>query len=66
MPVEEPTEACKALLLVQLPPAGVELSVTVDPTQTDAVPVIGVGVGFTVTVTFPILLQPADVVPVIV
>ena len=38
------------LLLVQLPPAGVELSVTVRPTHTLLRPVIVVGLAFTVTV----------------
>ena len=44
------------LLLVQLPPAGVEFSVVVSPIHTAAVPVIFVGLGFTVTVV--VLIQP--------
>jgi len=64
IPEAEPTDACSGLLLVQVPPAGVELSVTVELTQTDEDPVIGVGSGFTVKVILLALLHPADVVPV--
>jgi hypothetical protein len=48
-PVEEPIEAIALLLLVHVPPAGVEFNVPVLPTQYANVPVIAVGGLLTVT-----------------
>ena len=48
-PVPEPTVAIPMLPLVHVPPAGVEFNVVVKPVQTVAVPVMAVGVVFTVT-----------------
>ena len=44
------------LLLVQVPPAGVEFNVVVKPTHTFVVPVIVVG--FELTVTGVVIMQP--------
>ena len=44
------------LLLVHVPPAGVEFNVVVSPIQTPVPPVIVVGLGFTVTTV--VLMQP--------
>ena len=65
MPVDEPTLALP-LLLLHVPPAGVEFNVVVAPTHTFSVPVIAVGFGFTVTgvvtvQTPPIVLVIVDV-----
>jgi hypothetical protein len=48
-PVDEPTVATPVLPLVQVPPDGDELSVVVDPVQTEAVPEIAPGAVATVT-----------------
>lgn len=48
-PVVLPTVATPVVPLVHVPVVGVELSVVVSPVQTDNVPVIDVGIGFTVT-----------------
>ena len=55
MPVDDPTVALP-LLLLHVPPAGVEFNVVVNPTQTFNVPVILVG--FELTVTIAMLIQP--------
>ena len=55
IPVDDPTVALP-LLLLHVPPAGVEFNVVVRPTQTFNVPVIAVGFGFTVTTA--VLIQP--------
>jgi len=47
---EADTVAIKVLLLVQVPPAGVEFKVVVRPIHTEAIPVIEVGVPLTVTI----------------
>jgi hypothetical protein len=52
----ELTVAAEVLLLNQVPPVGVELSVMVVPVQTDEGPAIGVGALLTVTVV--VMLQP--------
>ena len=52
------------LLLVQLPPAGVEFKVVVKPTHTLLSPVIVVGLGLTVTGV--VMIQPVLIVYVIV
>ena len=44
------------LLLLHVPPAGVEFKVVVDPTHTTNVPVIAVG--FILTVTGAVIKQP--------
>ena len=49
-PVREPTDACKGLVLLHMPPGVVELSATDEPTHTEPGPVIAAGNGFTVTV----------------
>ena len=49
IPVDDPMVALP-LLLVHVPPAGVEFNVVVRPTHTLATPVMVVGLGFTVTV----------------
>ena len=51
------------LLLVQVPPAGVEFKVVVKPIHTDGVPVKVVGFGLTVTMA--VLIQPVPSVYVI-
>ena len=48
-PVPLPT-VTKVLLALHTPPGVGSLSVTLDPTHTTAVPLIGSGKGFTVTV----------------
>ena len=50
LPVEEPTVAILVLLLLHVPPDGLELSVLQTPLHIDAVPVIAAGVALTVTV----------------
>ena len=50
-PVDELTVATAGLLLVQLPPATVELNVLVPATQIDCVPLSTPAVGEAVTVT---------------
>ena len=55
IPVDDPTVALP-LLLLHVPPAGVEFNVVVKPTQTLKTPVIAVGFGFTVTMA--VLIQP--------
>ena len=57
IPVVEPILALP-LLLVHVPPAGVEFSVLVAPTHTFKVPVIAVGLAFTVTIVGVALIQP--------
>ena len=47
IPVDDPTIALM-LLLVQVPPEGVEFKVVVNPTQTSGVPVIIDGLGLIV------------------
>jgi len=51
-------EPCAGLLLVHVPPAGVELSVVVSPTHTLVVPVIADGFGLTVIGV--VIRQPVD------
>ena len=53
------TVASVTLLLLQVPPAGVEPKVVVEPVQTFVVPVIAVGFAFTVTVA--VLMHPVAV-----
>ena len=65
MPEEEPTVAL-VLLLLQVPPAVASVSVIVAPSQTEELPEIDGGVGFTVTVTVVVFVQPILVRPVIV
>ena len=48
------------LLLLHVPPAGVEFKVVVKPTQTLVVPVIVVGFGFTVTTAVTDGVQPVE------
>ena len=55
MPVLEPMVALP-LLLLHVPPAGVEFKVVVVPAQIVVIPVIGVGV--ILTVTTAVLIQP--------
>jgi len=50
IPVVAPTVASAVLLLVQVPPPGVEFKVVVSPAQTVLVPVIAVGVRLTVSI----------------
>jgi hypothetical protein len=57
-PVDEPTVATAVAPLVQVPPDGEELSVVVEPVQTDAVPVIADGAVETVTAC--VTKQPPD------
>ena len=57
MPVEDPIVALP-LLLVHVPPAGVEFNVVVKPTHTFKLPVIVVGFGLTVTIVGVALIQP--------
>ena len=59
LPVTTPVDGSMLalpLLLVHVPPAGVELSVVVRPTHITGVPVIVVGFGLTVTIA--VLIQP--------
>ena len=56
VPVSEPTLAIAVLLLVQVPPPVVVLSVVDEPAQTDEAPVIGAGPAD--TVTFLVAVQP--------
>ena len=58
IPVVEPTVAWP-LLLLHAPPAGVELSVVVNPTQTFKVPVI---IGLGLTVTGVVIIHPVGIV----
>lgn len=53
MPEPEPTVATDVTVLLHAPPLVALLKEVVDPTQTDAVPVIGDGNGLTVTVVKP-------------
>jgi hypothetical protein len=46
---EASTVACAVLLLLHVPPAGVDASDVVSPIHTEGVPAIADGVGFTVT-----------------
>ena len=48
------------LLLLHVPPAGVEFNVVVNPTHTFVVPVMVVGFGFTVTMTVAGGVQPVE------
>ena len=48
IPVNDPTVATKVLLLVHVPPAGVEFNVAIFPAQIGVL-VIAVGLPFTVT-----------------
>jgi hypothetical protein len=57
-PVDDPTVATPVLPLTHVPPAGEELSVVVEPVQTEAAPVIAAGCVFTVTVA--VEKQPPD------
>ena len=57
MPVDDPI-ATLPLLLLHVPPAGVEFNVVVSPTHTFNVPVIAVGEGLTVTIVGVALIQP--------
>ena len=54
--------ATEGLLLVQVPPAAVSVSVTVDPTQTPLAPVTGPGEGNILSVTRPDILSTQPVV----
>ena len=56
IPVPGATVASEVLLLVHVPPAGVEFKVVVSPTQIAVVPVKAVGVGLTTTVA--VVVQP--------
>lgn len=58
-PVVAFTVPIEGLLLLHVPPAGVDVSVVVAPRHAMLIPVIAVGVG--VTVTTAIELQPATV-----
>ena len=58
-PDEEPTVAAAVLLLLHVPPAGVQVSVFVPPGQTAGAPYIAPGLEFTVTVA------ETDPVPVV-
>ena len=58
-PLPDPMDTL-ALLLVHVPPAGVEFNVLVNPAQTANVPVIPVGKGLTVTTT--VVIHPVDTV----
>ena len=49
IPDDDPTVASTILLEPHVPPAGVEFKVVVKPTHTFVIPVIGVGLAFTVT-----------------
>ena len=64
IPVEEPTVAIPVLPLVHVPPLVASLKVVVKPAQTDAVPVIDDGNGFTVATI--VVIQPVARVYVIV
>jgi hypothetical protein len=57
IPLDEPIVATPVLLLVQLPPAVVLLSVTEELTQIVESPVIGAGFGFIVTTLVPVDVQ---------
>lgn len=59
IPSAEPIVATVRLLLAHVPPVGVELSVVAEPMQIAAVPVITLGIGF--TVTSRVVEQPVDV-----
>ena len=61
-PVDDPTVATEVLLLLHTPPLVASLSAVVNPTQTAAVPVIGTGVGLTVTVVPTAQLTPVPVI----
>lgn len=61
-PVAEPTVATAVLLLVQVPLDIVELRVVVDPTHTDAVPVIDTGL-YNTAVPGMVLWPPVRVLP---
>lgn len=54
-PVEDPIITLE-LLLVHVPPAGVEFNVVVDPIHTFSVPVIAVGSGLTVAIA--VIIHP--------
>jgi hypothetical protein len=56
IPVPAPTVATAVLLLVHVPPVGVDASVDVLPKQIPVVPVMAVGIAFTVTTA--VLKQP--------
>jgi hypothetical protein len=62
-PVADPIVAILPLLLVQVPPAVVQLNVDVPPTHTDAEPVMDAAIGLTDTVTIALLLHPEEAVP---
>ena len=49
IPVREPTVAEAGLVLLHIPPESDSPSVVVSPTHTEGVPVVGAGVGFTLT-----------------
>ena len=63
IPDDDPMAAIAGLLLVHVPPAGVEFSVVVNPTQTASVPVMFVGLALTVTIA--VLIHPVASVYVI-
>ena len=58
IPDVDPALAHAVLLLLQVPPAGVEFKVVVNPAHTVVVPVIAVGSAF--TVKEDVLMQPVD------
>ena len=55
IPVVPVVKAC-VLLLLHVPPPGVELSVVVKPTQIESMPCMAVGFGLTVTTA--VLIHP--------
>jgi hypothetical protein len=59
IPVPAPTVATAVLLLVHVPPVGVDTKVDVLPRHIPVVPVMAVGWGFTVTIA--VLKQPVEV-----
>jgi hypothetical protein len=63
-PVAEPTTAILVLLQLQVPPVVAQARLVLNPVQTFNVPVIVAGSGFTLTVTFAVLLHPFAFVPI--
>ena len=59
IPVDDPM-ATLPLLLVHVPPKGVEFKVVVKPAQTVLIPVIVVGLAFTVTIVVTPGAQPVE------
>ncbi len=62
-PLAEPMVATPVELLLQVPPEVVQFSVVVVPMHTLAAPVIDAAMGFTLTTTVAVFVQPLALAP---